>query len=94
MLYYKPGPDMDIEGKENFDPQILIDHGKFLKEDLEQTAKWLKILREAGWSYCGGLYDVMCSKDISLEEAKAELKRLGIDIDPENLMELEEEFEE
>jgi len=23
MLYYKPGPDMDIEGKENFDPQIL-----------------------------------------------------------------------
>jgi len=23
MLYYKPGPDMGIEGKENFDPQIL-----------------------------------------------------------------------
>lgn len=95
FLYYKPGPDMDIEGKENFDPEILRKQGNFLKEDLEQTANWLKILRENGWDYYGTLYDVSCSKDISLEEAKAELKRLGIDIDPENLEEIEEEeFEE
>lgn len=95
MLYYKPGPDMDIEGKENFDPQILIDHGKALKEELEQIGNWLKILRENGWDYYGTLYDVVCSKDISLEEAKAELKRLGIEIDPESLEEIEEEeFEE
>lgn len=94
MLYYKPGPDMDIEGKENFDPEILRRHGEYLKEDLAQMAEWLKKLREAGWSYSGGLYDVMCYKDISIEEAKKELKKLGIDVDEDNLMELEEEFEE
>lgn len=27
-LYYKPGPDMDIEGKENFDPEILKNMAK------------------------------------------------------------------
>lgn len=85
---------MDIEGKENFDPQILIEQGKYLKEDLERTANWLKILRENGWNYYGTLYDVVCSKDISLEEAKAELKRLKIDVNLENLEEIEEEFEE
>ncbi|MDI6591637.1 MAG: hypothetical protein QME61_01740 [Patescibacteria group bacterium] len=93
MLYYKPGPDMDIEGKENFDPNILREHGKFLKEDLESIADQLEKLKKAGWSYCGGLYDVMCSKDISVEEAKKELKELGIEIDEDNLMELEEEEE-
>ncbi len=93
FLYYKPGPDMDIEGKENFDPEILVKHGEYLKEDLERTANWLKLLRENGWEYSGGLYDVMCYKDISIEEAKKELKRLGIDVDEENLMEIEEEEE-
>ncbi len=91
MLYYKPGPDMDIEGKENFDPEILRKHGEYLKEDLARIADWLEKLKKAGWSYYGGLYDVMCSKDISLEEAKKELKELGIDIDPESLEEIEEE---
>jgi hypothetical protein len=94
MLYYKPGPDMDIEGKENFDPEILRKHGKYLKEDLERIADQLEKLRKAGWNYEGGLYDVMCYKDISLEEAKKELKELGIDVDEENLEEFEEKFEE
>lgn len=94
MLYYKPGPDMDIEGKENFNPNILREHGKYLKEDLEKAADQLEKLKKAGWSYEGGLYDVMCYKDISIEEAKKELKELGIDVDEDNLMELEDEFEE
>jgi len=34
---------------------------------------------------------VICSKDISIEEAKKELKELKINVDEENLMELEEE---
>ena len=92
-LYYKPGPEMDIEGKENFDLQILIEHGKFLKENLEKAAKLLKILRENGWNYYGALYDIVCYKDISLEEAKRELKKLKIDIDLESLEEVEEELE-
>ena len=94
MLYYKPGPDMDIEGKENFDPQILREHGKYLQEDLAAIADQLEKLKKAGWSYSGGLYDVMCSKDISIEEAKKELKELGIDVDEDNLIDLEEEFGE
>jgi hypothetical protein len=94
MLYYKPGPDMDIEGKENFDPEILRKHGGDLKEYLSQVADWLKKLKENGWSYYGTLYDVVCSKDIGLEEAKREIKGLGIDIDPESIEEIEEEFEE
>jgi len=48
MLYYKPGPDMDIEGKENFNPQILRDHGKYLKEDLEVITDQLEKLKKAG----------------------------------------------
>lgn len=92
MLYYKPGPDMGIEGKENFDPEILKKHGEFLKRDLAQIADWLKKLRKAGWSYSGGLYDVICYKDISLKEAKKELRQLGIDINEDNLIDLKEEF--
>jgi hypothetical protein len=94
FLYYKPGPDMDIEGKENFDPQIRREQGKYVKEDLEAIANQLEKLKKAGWSYSGELYDVMCSKDISIEEAKKELKEMGIDVDEENLEEIEEEFEE
>lgn len=94
MLYYKPGPDMDIERKENFDPQILREQGKFLKENLEKIANQLEKLKRAGWEYSGGLYNVICYKDISIEEAKKELKELGIDVDEDNLIELEEEFDE
>jgi hypothetical protein len=94
FLYYKPGPDMDIEGKENFEPKILREHGKYLKEGLEAIADQLEKLRKAGWNYEGGLYDIHCYKDLSLKEAKKELKELGIEVDEDNLMELEEEFEE
>lgn len=91
-LYYKPGPDMDIEGKENFDPEILKKHGQTLKEELEETTRILKILRKNGWDYQGALYDISCYKDIGVKEAQVELKKLGIDIDPENLIEIEEEM--
>jgi len=91
FLYWKPCPDMDIEGEENFDPKILRKQADFLKKHLEETAQTLEKLKKAGWDYSGGLYDIHCFKDISIEEAEKELKELGIDIDRDQLMELEEE---
>jgi len=86
-LYYKPGPEMGIEGQENFPPEILKEQGEFLVKELSQISDWLAILKKNSWSYCAGLYDVTCYKEITKEEAEAELKKLNIDIDPGSLME-------
>lgn len=90
FLYWKPCPDMGIEGERNFDPKILKEFGQGLKKHLEETSETLMKLKENGWDYSGGLYDVMCYKDISLEEAEKELQEMGLDIKKEHLMQLEE----
>lgn len=89
FLHWKPCPDMGIEGEDNFDPEVIREYGKGLREHLATTADQLELLRKNGWEYQGGLYDILCTKDISLKEAQQELKRLNID---EESMELEEEF--
>lgn len=81
---------MNIEGEENFDPEILRKQGESFKEELGQIADWLTLLKKEGWTYQGMLYDVVCYKETTKEGAKDELKRIGIKLDPEELREMEE----
>jgi hypothetical protein len=94
-LFGKPAWEIErLEGSE-VDVRLLDEiarHG-------EEMSKWLKHVSEigrkllnAGWEGCGLLYDLDFFKDTSLEEAKAELKRLGIDETDVSLM--EEEIED
>ena len=82
---------MGIEGEENFDPDILREQGRSLAPYLSKIADYLTFLKKFGWSYCGGLYDISCYKDITKDEAIAELKEIKIDINSVNLIELDEE---
>lgn len=90
FLYWKPCPDMGIENEKNFDPEILKEHGQALSQYLEKVSEQLSVLRENGWDYTGGLYDIMCYKDIGMDQAKEELKELDVDISLENLREMPE----
>lgn len=92
FLYWKPGPDLGIEGKENFDPDILVEWGKYLKEHLTKTAQTLTILRKNNWDYQGGLYDIVCYKDIKKPEAITELEKLGFNIPSRELVEFDQDY--
>ena len=57
----------------------LRDLGEKLRKRLYRAAEIHEILLKNGWKAKGRLYDIRYSKPISLEEAKEELKRLGLE---------------
>lgn len=79
---------MEIENEKNFDPEILRKQGQHLESYLDKIADQLSVLKENGWEYSGGLYDIMCYKDVSVEQAKEELKELDVDIPLDNVREI------
>lgn|SRR3989344_9141527 len=93
FLYGKPAWDMDIEGEEDIDPEILKEQGDYLKEHLHAIAGIVKKLKSAGWECCGTLYTLeFYNEEIrSKKEALKELKRLDIDQDIFSLEELDDE---
>ena len=97
-LFGKPAWELnDFEGNElgeDFSEKLKA-LGDELRERLYNLAKIHSILLKNGWTAYGGLYDITYYKDISLEEAKKELKDLGLEEYVENLIEdFEEEIEE
>jgi len=97
-LFGKPAWELDdFEGNElgeDFSEKLKA-LGDELRERLYNLAKIHSILLRNGWTAYGGLYDITYYKDISLKEAKKELKELGLEEYVENLIEdFEEEIEE
>ncbi len=94
FLFGKPAWEIeDLEGGE-LTPELINqikNTGDKIKNGLDQTAGVLTKLLTNGWNGSGGLYDVNLYKDITLEEARRELTKLGIDPDDANLMEDEDE---
>jgi len=64
--------DIDFAGK-------LRELGEKLRRRLYKVAKVHRILLENGWRARGNLYSIRYLKHISFEEAKKELKRLGLE---------------
>lgn len=52
--------------------------GEEIKTRLVRVSQIGRTLLNAGWDGCGLLYDLDFLKEVTLEEAKAELKALGI----------------
>lgn len=78
FLFGKPSWEgLKVEAGE-LTPQDLRDKAKELKERLERLGDVLEKLENNGWEQLGGLYSLMLSKEISKEEAKAELQRIGV----------------
>ena len=48
-LFGKPSWEMEIEGKDKIDPQILRDEGDELKERLYRAAEIVEALQNSGW---------------------------------------------
>tara|TARA_Y100000310_G_C20672353_1_gene810994 strand:- start:357 stop:599 length:243 start_codon:yes stop_codon:yes gene_type:complete len=80
----------------------MLDLEKASPEDFEELGKdlnfWLKRVKEIitklesnGWDRSAGLYDLFYYKEITLEEAKKELKDLKISLKEIDLHEWEEE---
>lgn len=98
-LFGKPAWEIEnLEGE--LTPLVLKqinELGPELAQRLEVAGNNISKLINNGWSGYGGLYDVMLSKDVSVEEATKELETLGIDSDTVNIEEDtddEEEFNE
>jgi hypothetical protein len=92
-LFGKPSDEMNIEGGKAT-PKMLREKGAELKGRLERAAEILEKLDANGWSMAevyGSVYSLDFYKDVSLEEAKRELKGLGIGPEEMSLRELEEE---
>ena len=93
-LYGKPAWDMNIEGEEDIDPDMLRTQGVYLREHLDNVARIVEKLNSTGWRCYGTLYSLEFSKEgISKGQAEKELKKLGV-LDEVNIEEFEEEFEE
>jgi len=96
LLFLKPSDEMEIEGGKAT-PKMLREKAKELKERLERAAEILEKLKANGWKLSeayGSVYTLDFYKDISEEEAKRELKKMGIDLKEVSIRELEEEEEE
>jgi len=65
-----------------------------LKQWLYEVAGIHETLVKNGWIAIGTLYNIIYHKDVSIEEAKKELRKLGLEKLTDNLEELDfEEFE-
>ena len=93
-LFGKPSWEMNIEGG-NATPKMLREKAAELKERLERAADALEKLDMNGWDLeeaYGSIYSLDLYKDVTIDEAKKELKQLGLEYLIENLE--EEELEE
>jgi len=93
-LFGKPSWEMNIEGGKAT-PQMLREKGDELKVRLYGAADVLEKLLKNGWTLAeayGTLYVLQLYKNVTLEEAREELKKLGIDPEEYYLDEMEEEI--
>jgi len=100
-LYGKPNWELPIEGINHLDPIIIREHGKELQARLNHIADVVEKLQLEGWqlSECyGAIYNLdFYKEEITLKQARQELKDLGIDLRSiylEELDEFEEELEQ
>ncbi|MFX1520197.1 MAG: hypothetical protein ACFFCD_09790 [Promethearchaeota archaeon] len=94
-LFGKPSHEMAIEGGEAT-PKMLREKAVELKERLERAAEIFEELARNGWELAecyGSVYDLSFTKDVNETQAKEELKKLGIDPEEVNILELEDEDE-
>jgi len=91
FLFGKPGWEIEMEGKK-LDVKFadeLRDLAKYLYERLNKIAEIHEKLVKNGWKAEGSLYDITYWKDVTLKQAKQELKQLGI---PEEYISFMEEI--
>ena len=92
FLFGKPAWELDME---EASAEEIRKKGDEIKERLYRIAEIMEKLEQAGWErYSASLYSISFYKEINEEEAKEELRRLGIDPEEVSLMEIEEEEEE
>ena len=92
FLFGKPAWELDME---EASAEEIRKKGDEIKERLYRIAEIMEKLERAGWErYSASLYSISFYKEINEEEAKEELRRLGIDPEEVSLMEIEEEEEE
>ena len=91
FLFGKPAWELDME---EASAEEIRKKGDEIKERLYRIAEIMEKLEQAGWErYSASLYSISFYKEINEEEAKEELRRLGIDPEEVSLMEIEEEEE-
>ena len=92
FLFGKPAWELDME---DASAEEIRKKGDEIKERLHRIAEIMEKLENAGWERAGAsLYSISFYKDIAIEDAKEELRQLGIDPEEVGLMEIEEEDEE
>ena len=92
FLFGKPEWEMNME---EVSASEIREKGEELRERLNRIAEIMEKLENAGWERAGAsLYSISFYKDIAVEDAKEELRQLGIDPEEVGLMEIEEEDEE
>ena len=72
----------DIEeelGLENIKTDDLRKLGDKLKQRMHKIADALKVLEKHGWRWTTGAKDIHLFKDVSLQEAQAEINKIDID---------------
>jgi hypothetical protein len=92
-LFLKPSWEMDIEGVDYIDPEILRRKGDELRERLHAAAKIVDKLQSDGWRMVSGhaaIYDLEFVWAGSSESAERRLIELGIDRDEVGMDEVEE----
>ena len=92
FLFGKPEWEMNME---EVSASEIREKGEELRERLSRIAEIMEKLEGAGWERAGAsLYSISFYKDIAIEDAKEELRQLGIDPEEVGLIEIEEEDEE
>ena len=91
FLFGKPEWEMNME---EVSASEIREKGEELRERLHRIAEIMEKLEGAGWERAGAsLYSISFYKDIAIEDAKEELRQLGIDPEEVGLMEIEEDEE-
>lgn len=86
-LFGKPAWELDLESVDADGNMVEAIDGLAheMCERLHETSDILKKLLENGWTGSGGLYDIMLYKDVTVNEAQAELVKPGINPSEVNL---------
>ena len=88
-LYGKPAWDLKAD-QVDVDAETLRVHGDFLHQHLYDVAEAFERLIAAGWNAAWTVYSVEFFKEgVSMKEAKNELKRIGVERDLINLVEVD-----
>ena len=93
FLFGKPA--WEIENMEEVSASEIREKGEELRERLHRIAEIMVKLQNAGWERAGAsLYSISFYKDITVEDAKEELRQLGIKPEEVGLIEVEEAEDE